>query len=457
MTELDRPRYGLAALRPEQREIAERFLGEGARHALLVGPTGIGKGRTAGEIATATARQGGRVLIVASVAVGRAISASARHAGFPVVEVTKALLRARRLDQNVAPLPMTAVAFASPQLIHDPWAVDSLSGLSWDLIIADELSAAETGPLDLLVRRTAARLLEISRGVSGAAGASVASGVEVYRIGSQLLAGDNDPGPELAARFHAVEWDRDPDEVEIGRLVDDLVDLEQHLGRDLGLRRLPAAYASSNYALQAMSFRLLDRIVEERNALVHLGPVSKQELPPDRGEGQQAALRQVFEGLERLTAKIDLLETDSRQNAFVSLVLEPSQLRVDRGLVIFCALAATADYVANGLQLARRMVVRPSSSRPDQDYIEFALRQPRHVVVVHDAGLKGLDLRSAHQAINYDVDPSRRRMYVRWSRLDWTEPSRVRIWTLLPRDTATSFERKAMGRMPYLAGMSAQL
>lgn len=73
--------------------------------------------------------------------------------------------------------------------------------------------------------------------------------------------------------------------------------------------------------------------------------------------------------------------------------------------------------------------------------------------MTHDSALKGIDLRSVHQAINYDLVASSDRMYIRWSRLDWTDPNDIRVWTLLPL-RMSPLEQLALARMPYLVGIT---
>ena len=451
MSEFEAPRHGLASLRPWQRQFVEHFLSSEQGHVVLAAPLGMGKAKTAGEIATAVATRPARVLVVAPIAVGRSIAASAKNAGLPTLELTKATLRQLSSEAG-AWVPDAAVVYASPQVVADPWVVELLSEPSWALVIADHPAARENSALAAVIERSGARALVLSEQTERQSLVWPPGDGEVYALGSELLAGENTPGPELAARFEPVVWERDERETRIIGMVEELLALASPYAQTLGLRRLRAAAASSNYALQAVTLALLDRIREERNIAVHLGSRWRQERLLDFDGEEEWPLIEIVSRLDALAAAIDELESDSKQDAFMGLALDPSPLDRQVGCVVFCALSATADYVASGLRFMQQPVVRLSSSRPGQDEVEWALQQPEYIVVVHDGTLQGVDLSAARQAVNYDLVSNPRRMHIRWSRLDWTESDQLRIWTLVPGTTASPVEQEALERMPYLMG-----
>ena len=90
----------------------------------------------------------------------------------------------------------------------------------------------------------------------------------------------------------------------------------------------------------------------------------------------------------------------------------------------------------------------------EQRHLDAFLDEPGSIVVAHDAVLKGLDLSQATAALNYDVSPDPRRMHIRWSRLDWRDPSLPPEVVTLQPSPMLPREERAFSKMPYLAGDS---
>ncbi len=447
MSEPEPPRYGRASLNGNQREVLDRFL-SGNGHAILEGPVGTGKSRVAAEIATAVATRPGRVLIVASSPLAQQMAASARQAGVPTLELSRAKLR-QLLDEDWQP-PRASVVHVNRLLVSDPWSADLLAKIGWDLVIFDD-PELDSRVLQAFLQQAGARGFAISNSPSVLYEPWRAE-ADVYVLESPFSLESDQPVPQVAARFEPVWFRRDADEIAIAAMVDDVIDVAGRSGFRLGLQQLATANASSSYALQARTLRQLERLREARNFVAHLG---RTDAPKDAATAlalnHGALLLEISARLESISSAIDELEADTKRDAFVQLALDEHG-NASGGTVVFCSLAATADYVASGLAFLQQRVYRLSARRSDPDRLLWATTEPHHFIVAHDPALKGVDLRSARHAVNYDIVADPRRMHIRWSRLDWREPTTIRVSSLLPHGPMSALEERALARMPYLTG-----
>jgi hypothetical protein len=337
-------------------------------------------------------------------------------------------------------------------MLSDPWSADLLAQIGWDLIIVDEPSAVFEFPA-AFVRQSGSRVLAITSRPDHDP-AVWSERVRVYRFDSPFLIEPDQPAPELAERFRPLWFERHDHELAIAEMVDELIASAGVAGARLGLHRLATASASSSYALQVATLRQLDRLRDARNVIAHIGRAGhREDAALTLALENEALLVELYARLEQIASAVDELEFDTKRDLFMEFAMN-REATSGGGTVIFCSVAATADYVASGLEFMRQHVHR-LGVRSDPDRLLWAAAQPHHFLVAHDPILKGLDLRTARQAVNYDLVASQRRMHVRWSKLDLSEPHEIRVWSLLPRRPASSLERLAVERMPYLVGSAS--
>jgi superfamily II DNA or RNA helicase len=465
-------RYGLDSLYPWQRSFVDGFLAS-PRNTVLQAPLGIGKSRAAGEIAAAMARKPGRVLVVASeLAVGRQIASSARHSGVETLAITKGRLREGDENGDLG-LPRQLVAYTTPQTLAGDWSLGLLSGVGWSSIILDHPRDADFPWLQEFIARAGTPVLVLTDSEGLSQTYSWLDDPTIHTHSSELLLEENRPRHVLSARFEPYFWARTARERQIIAMVDALPGSKLTGGLDtIRVARLRTAAASSSYALQVAALAELQRLTEAYHApsrfeaLGDSQPILGAAHPADHlasaaldttvvSTSADGHLLEAIASLSAIASAVDELEDDPKQDALMTLIREHGAEN-QTGSVVFCALSATADYLATELAAMQSPVTRVFRNQVADVDLGPSLADPRGLVVVHDGALQGLDLHAASQGINYDLVASRRRMNVRWSRLNWTDPGRLRVWTLIPRESRSSAERIALQRMPYLAGSGWQ-
>jgi hypothetical protein len=257
---------------------------------------------------------------------------------------------------------------------------------------------------------------------------------------------------ELAQHYRSANFDRTDAEVSLIADIDRAVAEAGVLARPLGLEAVQAAASSSFYAMQTTALTALKRLRERRNLLVHQA-LGAEELGFGDGPMADEALVRVFSLFESWAAAVDRLTFDSRHQAFLTLMLPPASVDRAGSTVVFCALAATAEYVDHGLRFMRQSSTTLNDLRQSGVSPDSWLQTPGVALVLFDAQLKGLEFDGARQAVNYDV-PDAQHIAIRSTRLRWADSSRdSAIWTLLPRNEQLSaLEKHALAEASFLSG-----
>jgi hypothetical protein len=134
-------------------------------------------------------------------------------------------------------------------------------------------------------------------------------------------------------------------------------------------------------------------------------------------------------------------------------MLPPASVDRAGSTVVFCALAATAEYVDHGLRFMRQSSTTLNDLRQSGVSPDSWLQTPGVALVLFDAQLKGLEFDGARQAVNYDV-PDAQQIAIRSTPLRWADSSRdSATWTLLPRNEQLSaLEKQALAEASFLSG-----
>ena len=449
------------ALRPQQQDFLAQFLAPGApRHQLLLASTGAGKTTTAMAVAAAILRvPPARVLYVTPDRLEVEQFPSTRPSGSKLVQLSKAWLREHNGDPDSTSdrWPAWMLATIDPQALADPWVIRELLTTEWDLVVLDDVNdlnrRAEQAVEHLVSEGSARRILALGR-PSAVAPLPAIEDLRVTRWSLQRVGWDDMPTPDQLHWFHSVLFERSPEERLLLQRVRQLLDQVRDYSSEWGIDDLNQAASSSPYAVQVRALQALERLRPQRNALAH-GRTSED---LRNSLGRAVEFRQItvaIEELQYLVDAVDKLAVDSRYAALTELLQAgPAALR-EQGVVVFCAQSSTADYLANGLALLGRPVVRIKPQAAEIAELQAALRAPDVVLVVDDDTVIGVDLGQVRQIINYDLVPDPQQMLARWLRLGAADPHRrsPEVWTLIDRLQDSQPEKLALELMPYLAGV----
>lgn len=186
---------------------------------------------------------------------------------------------------------------------------------------------------------------------------------------------------------------------------------------EMKLGRLLIAAASSPFALQAQSLRLLHRIRASRNLAAH----GQLRLLNEEEPKQQEQLIALYRELERVVVGVDQLEHDAKLEALMAVIGQTGT-----GGVVFFKLPETADYADQALRLNNVPSLRIERSASNQDLVSS--EKSGMFLLAVDRELVGFDLRGFGTAINYDLPEGPRDLYARIARLAGDSP---RVLTLI--------------------------
>lgn len=443
---------GIEALLAWQTSATERLRNspEGSRW-LLASPTGTGKGRVVAAAAQAwRSKEPSRTLIVARHVIAENL-AEQIDPHTPLRWLSKSLMREEGWDLALDPADVVFAA-TSGEILADPWVVDVLSDVGWNQIIVD-LDGTPADAIESIVLLTGriplARLVMLASTPAAIAAETLGATVMQYISTGGLISAY----PGFAEHFRSATFERTDAEFGLIAEIDQAVADVGLLAGPLGLEAVQTAASSSFYAMQTTALGALNRLRERRNLLVHEA-LGAEEFAAEGGPVPATALVRVFAQLEKWAAAVDRMTFDSRHQAFLELVLPPASVNRTGSTLIFCGLAATADYVDHGLRLMRQSSATLTDLRERGIKPDAWLRTPGAVLVGFDEQLQGLDFAGARQAINYDVPTTPARLAIRATRLRWTDPSSEwAVWTLLPAsEQLSALEAAALTEAPFLAG-----
>lgn len=440
MSDVLRERLGLSS---EQLEVVERFFASPSPvQAVLRGPVGTGKTLTASAIGGRALEMGasGVAVLGRRRVVAESIAWRAAPPEMPPFELTQSVLMAMK-GQPARPLPVSrSLVFGTLKQSVRSAIGDAFLDRPWDVLIVDMSGGPDTESEEMLrqlvSRAQVSRLLVMDDWPPSVELAWFAR--HEFRLGGAADGSES----ERRVRFSVVNYLRSSAEQ---ALIGDAQELTSRL-RPFRVRppaRVAAAASSSPLALQGEAWRVEQELRALRNRWAHgLGDRSK-DLP---NPALMPDLDELRETLLQLADKVDAVETDSKYQAFASLLAEQQD---GASCVVFCEFARTASYVAQRLSAAGRQAVAvtgESALHAIDDSFDS-------VLVCFDEVLEGLDLRSANVAFNYDLPASVRRAHLRWSRLDWARrhdpPQMV---SLFDQSGASHRERYALMEMRYLVG-----
>jgi hypothetical protein len=441
-----------------QRDFVGRFLASNApRYQLLLAPPGTGKFTAAMSIVETVLRTPSRVLLVSPIPMAASEFVMGRPIQGATVKISKAWLRERsHQPADGGRWPAWMLGVIHPRTLADRWVTKELLTTQWDLVVLDEAQSlgprAEQAVQQLLAEGVARRLLALGNWPIGESVQPLRAieGLHVERWELRHLGPHGIPPVDQVQKFHTVLFDRSPDEKLLLRRVQRLLENIQDHSAEWRIRDLDRAASSSPYALQAHALQALQRLRSRRNALAH-GRTAGDAATSRIRTLEFDQLTMVVGELQALADDVDRLAVDSRFTALTDLLTTgPARLREER-VVIFCAEASTADYLANSLTLERPTLQIRREGTPLAD-LAAALHAPSSVLVVDDEAGAGLDLVNAHQMINYDLVPDLRRMVARWLSLGSAHRNGLEVWTLLDRSSDALPEQRALELMPYLVG-----
>lgn len=373
-----------------------------------------------------------------------------------MVRISKAWLRERSQEPDGARArwPAWMLGAVSPRTLADHWVAKELATTEWDLVVIDE--AHSLGPraersVKQLTEGAVKRLLALSTWPTIERPLASIESLHVERWELHQVHQSWIPALGQVQAFHPVFFDRSPDEKLLLRRVQRLLEKVEKYSIDWGIRDLDQAASSSPYALQARALHALERLRSRRNALAHGRTVGDPVTSHTRA-AEFSQLSIAVDELQALADAVDQLAVDSRYAAFTELLRTgPVRLREQR-VVVFCAEASTADYIANGLTALDRPILRvqPDGTLPAD--LNATLHTPNAVLVTDDKTVAGLEL-NVRQVINYDLLPDVRRMLARWQHLGGAHAHPIEVWTLIDRQQNEHPEGRALELMPYLAGV----
>ena len=430
-------------LRPFQREAVDHFFSDTAADTqVLLAPIGTGKSATASGIAAEALRRGASGVAVLATKNVVAQGIAWRAAGHDLTPFE--LHRAVALSTSTSPTvrwPRRVLTFGSlRQAARDPIA-HAFRARAWDLVIADLGGGRDEDAQALKGLFDGARMNRVL-----ALGDASALESRWSWLGAAPLAYDVPDVADASAppiNFSVVEYERTPNEIDLARRAQQLTMDFRRLGLPPGAR-LPAAASSSPLASQSQAWAAADSLRHLRNRLAHGLPGQPEDGPSQvLGADRLPELERLRADLMRFGDDVDLLEVDSKWEAFVSELrrVGPS------GVAVFCDFAETAVYVTDRLEA----VGIPVASPDDGGFLDRSEERPDAVFVSRDELLLGSELGDARVAINYDLPPSQRRAHIRWSRLDWSQADPpARMITLLDRKSASPTEKMAFTQLRYM-------
>jgi hypothetical protein len=445
-------------LQQHQRDFVGQFLApHSPRYQLLLAPTGSGKTSTTVAIVESILRTPSRVLFVTPIGMVASEFALGRLFQGTVVKISKAWLRERSHQPERAHggWPARMLGVVNPRTLADGWVIKELLTTEWDLVVIDEAQSlsprAEQAVQQLVMEGAVRRLLALgtwptTRGPLGSIEGLHVESWELRHLGPNGL-----HAVDQVREFHPVYFDYSPEEKLLLRRVERLQEEVGDYRIDWEIRDVNQAASSSPYALQAHAVQALERLRSRRNALAH----GRTTGDAATGHLRAAELRRLsiaVDELQALADAVDQLSVDSRYTAFAELLRAgPARLREEQ-IVIFCAEASTADYLANSLTTLERPIFQVRREGTLLADLSAALTTVNAVLVTDDDAVAGLDLVNARHVINYDLVPDVRRMRARWLSVGSAHRNPLEVWTLLDRSSDGLPEGRALQLMPYLAG-----
>ncbi len=421
---------------PHQEALLERLLrADGPRAALLVAPPGTGKSFTAALIAheTIVRRPGAQVLVLVPSALitGMAEWLERLARGHGQVRILDgAALRELEADvkSRVSGLPDNVVAVVGHGASRIP-SMRVLGDLEWDLVVLDEAQSApdrlQQLVRDLLVSQRAARAVMMA---AYAPRADLLNELpQVEQVGWTDAEALSALGGRAHRRVVTHYFRRTGEEQELARFIIELTaDRSSEAWRALR-GPLLRALASSPAAAERFVFARLDRLRQLRNACAHgiagdeeireatrwthMRGVASAELASEL-EKQAAHLSELAERLGDLTA-------DARLSDLTNLIHESLVSSDCLGVAVICSLAATVDYVADGLEIAGFSVHRATAGVGAQLIASRVQRfeEQGEVLVASEAALGGVTL-GARDLVAFDLPVSPARLEQWWGLID---------------------------------------
>ena len=339
--------------------------------------------------------------------------------------------------------PERVLTFGSlRQATREP-ILDALHAREWDLVVVD-LSGGTEGDVaslqELLAGLAVRRMLLLDDAPSDG---RLWSWIHAEPLPYDVPDVANATQPPL--NFSVVEYGRSATEIDLAHRAQELMMEIRNLRLPVKAR-LTAAVMSSPVAAQSQAWAAADSLRQLRNRVAHGLPAIPDEEPGEAFEPKALPrLERLRDGLMRFGEDVELMETDSKWDAFLAAMSS----RVPSPSVVFCDFAETVVYVADRLQAAGIHAM----TLDDLSAVASLRDEPNAVLVSRDDQLLGVEIRGVRLAYNYDLPASQRRAHIRWSRLDLThgDPPSEMV-TLLDRRGASPTERMAFAQLRYMVG-----
>lgn len=425
---------GLETLRkegllPHQAYFGLNFLkADAAPYHVLVAPPGSGRLETVTVITSRliAEQETERVLALTSrdVLQDAFVRAFAEHSEkLPVIAVNRATYREleARVDVGANPWERPIIAVMRAQLATQRSVRESLLGVTWDLVVADEVHELGEEALallqEMLQRKGTRRLLVLTSQTSEVKLDFAPAEVAVTQWSRDLVDWEGKPlfsSPRLEKRL--VSYSRNEEEREFLRQLTVLMDgfAETRLA-DLQRRLLLQRASSSIYALERSLRRL-------RNYLVHGPPptllnVFTEEDLDERDEvvvGEASDLQPEWQWKDiklsppmimKLLYRLDTLPIDTKLNALMTLLQEIDSLEWPVRVSIFSRFADTVSYLHTALSDAGVDAHQVTASTPydERNEIFKQFSESGGVLIASTAGLQGLEDIRATVVIHYDL------------------------------------------------------